>query len=187
MKIYNLMLSGLMLSGIFALVPSLPNQVSHAENSSTEEVDLSWNSLLKRPNKPPVGSARGGRRPIANICMVTPGNVGDTTIIWSDRPLFLWQGKLSKIGLASTPDARQSTFWNQKSTSKQQSANYTGKPLQPGKTYYWWFALGQSPVEFVQFQVMKPEQRQEIANNLQKLEQQEKNPEKLALKKLNYF
>lgn len=186
MKSYNLMLSCLMLSGAFALVPTLPNQVSYAENSPTE-VALSWDGIFNKPNKPPVGSGEGGRRPAVNVCMVTPGNVGDSKIIWSDRPLFLWQGRFSKIGLASSVEANQTTFWNQPITRGQNSANYTGKPLQPGKTYYWWFAVGKSPTGFVEFQVMKPQERQKISNSLRKLEQQEKNPEKLALKKTKFF
>ncbi|MUG93448.1 DUF928 domain-containing protein [Scytonema sp. UIC 10036] len=161
---------------------------------------LSWVNVflpLSKP-KPPVKPRKAVGRPLrdssapSSVCMISPdalqGKPNIPRIVWSDRPLFLWQGNIQQVGLMKN---RQTTLWVQKLVSGKQFISYTGEPLQPGETYYWVVFEGDTVIGNTKFMVMEPQERQRITNKLKGLEQEQKaqgaNGEAIALTKANYF
>jgi hypothetical protein len=135
---------------------------------------------LKR-DEPPLGS-RGV------ICPISPGLLGDTDVVWSDRPIFLWQGHATQIALRTLTG--QETLWQQALTETNQSATYSGAPLQPGQLYEWELVDGTDSRDYV-FQVMEPSDRDRISGELQTLETRLKDSgaseEAIAIEQARYF
>lgn len=158
-----------------------------------------WDSilkLLKRRNEPPLIS-RG------NVCAVTPGLLGEKNVIWSDRPLFLWQGTVQRLQMRPyslySSSSSQEVLWSQTVAAGNQSAMYTGEALQPGQTYDWELVVidPSSPrdsrprnLRFT-FQVMEAQRRALITTELMALEIQLKTAgataEAISLQRANYF
>ncbi|MDZ8226915.1 hypothetical protein [Nostoc sp. ChiVER01] len=172
-----------------------------AETKQTNPL-LSWVNIflpLSKP-KPPIKPrkavgrpVRGSSAPISNsVCMISPDvpedKLNKPRIVWSDRPLFLWEGNAQQVGLMKN---RQTTLWLQELAPGKKFISYTGEPLQPGETYYWVVFDESIPTGNIKFQVMEPQDRQEITNNLKILEEEQKakgaNTEAIALAKANYF
>ncbi|MGB5637004.1 MAG: hypothetical protein WBM86_30070, partial [Waterburya sp.] len=95
--------------------------------------------LLKRRKEPTLSSRQ-------LICPITPGLLEDKNVIWSDRPMFIWQGEVSQLTIylydSFNPAREQQLLWSQTFTpqspvSKFHHLAYTGEPLQPGKSYDW--------------------------------------------------
>ena len=107
---------------------------------------------------------------------------------WSDRPLFAWQGKIRKIQLT---DLNNNTVIFSTNVENTQKFTYTGEPLQPGQTYKLDIFAYESPVAFVEFQIMESEQRNSITAELKmlenKLQAKKSNPEAISIAKANYF
>lgn len=173
----------LFLCGLLLLL----NKLVNAQNTS-EQTKLAWTNIFqaatKKP-KPPVKPRKPGSRPTdATICMISPDAPDQTRIVWSDRPLFLWQGKVNKIAVRRK--GSNVYLWSQSVTSAE-STTYTGNALQPGQTYEWVV----NDNTFVPFQVMKAEPRKLIAEELTNLEKQQPvqgtSTENIALIKANYF
>ncbi len=55
------------------------------ERESSSIFEAIWKLLRAKTEQEPALSSR------SNICEVTPGLLGETNLIYSDRPLFLWQ------------------------------------------------------------------------------------------------
>ncbi len=167
---------------------------------------LSWVNLflpLSKP-KPPVKPRKAVGRPLrdtsaptrSSVCMISPdapqGKPSQPRIVWSDRPLFLWEGNAQQVGLMKN---RQTTLWAKELAPGKQFISYTGEPLQPGETYYWAVFEGGATIENAigntKFMVMEPQERQRITNKLTTLEEEQKtkgaNEEAIALAKANYF
>ncbi|MBW4511783.1 MAG: DUF928 domain-containing protein [Scytonematopsis contorta HA4267-MV1] len=172
-----------------------PNLHSDMTNIALAQKGFSWRNLFSGlfTPKPPIKPRRGGSR--GDICMVSPdlsGEKNQPRIVWSDKPLFLWRGSLIKtVGLSSSADLDKNIIFSHPIAPTQEFVSYKGKALQPGETYYWWLSFDKSPNAFVSFKVMEPEQRQRIAKDLQKLEQEKKTrkatAEGIALAKTKYF
>lgn len=183
-------LSRVILSSLaFSTLAILPNQAVMSQKNPQKPASF-WSNIsqLLFSNKPPVKPRKGGSRPINSICMVSPDASSDTRIIWSDRPLFLWHGKIKKIKVT---DISNNTVIFSENVENTQQYTYTGQPLQPGQTYKLDIFLGESPAAFVEFQIMESEERNSITAELKTLENQlqaeRSNPETIALAKANYF
>jgi hypothetical protein len=188
-------LSRVILSSLaFSTLAILPNQAVIAQKNPQKPAPF-WSNIsqLLFSNKPPVKPRKGGSR--GDLCIISPDASSDTRIIWSDRPLFLWHGKIKKIKVT---DISNNTVIFSENVENTQQYTYTGQPLQPGQTYKLDIFLGKSPATFVEFQIMESEQRNSITAELKTLENQlqaeRSNPEAIpavteaiALAKANYF
>ncbi|HBL59555.1 MAG TPA: hypothetical protein DDZ80_14005 [Cyanobacteria bacterium UBA8803] len=135
---------------------------------------------------------RGGTRG-EEFCLVVPAQ--EVFEIWSDRPLFVWQGTLKTITV-SLPDDE----WAHDVTEKEQAQKsivYAGPALQPGQEY---FIEGiyetikdgkiiRDRTDSILFKVMEGPRRQQIAEQLLSLDSQSttSSAEKLALERARYF
>ncbi|MBD2355141.1 hypothetical protein H6G41_11000 [Tolypothrix sp. FACHB-123] len=150
------------------------------QTTSWREV-LNINNLFQRRRR--RTAARG------NFCPISPGVQGEITQVWSDRPLFIWQGNIQTIGLRAR-GSDTDNLWSQ-SVEAQQSINYTGEKLQPGQIYEWTVYRGKNPAMFVPFRLMDSQKRDRITQELQTLETelQTKGADKeaIALAKAKYF
>ncbi|MBD2337130.1 hypothetical protein H6G64_09015 [Calothrix sp. FACHB-156] len=142
------------------------------------------NTLFKRQRR------RSAARGVNNFCPISPGIANETTQIWSDRPLFVWQGQIQTI-IVRASGSDTDNLWNQPIVENQQSTTYAGEKLQPGQTYDWIVYRGDNPFPSVSFQVMETQQRDRITAELQTLEQQLQTKgatkEAIALAKAKYF
>ena len=159
---------------------------------------MSWVSQAIFRKEPPIRPRKGGSRPSVrnpdDVCMISPDEPKTTRIVWSDRPLFIWQGQVKKIVVLNKNTGKK---WTQPVTETENISTYTGdKPLQPGQTYEWrvFFEDSLSKKELssgVNFQVMEAQQRDRITADLQNLEKQlkaeNKDTEAIALAKAKYF
>jgi hypothetical protein len=146
-------------------------------------------------NRPPVpGGAGGGTSRGNNLCAIAPQPITTNRVIWSDRPLFLWRGSLSRIEIH--PTGSKKVLWRQTEILGKNSALYAGEALQPGQTYDWLlfdqFALEDSePIQRVTFRVMDAQERDRIKTQLQKLEAKLKakkaSAEETAIHRAQYF
>ncbi|MGH2414358.1 MAG: DUF928 domain-containing protein [Microcystaceae cyanobacterium] len=150
--------------------------------------------LLKSKRSEPALTSRG------KVCEIAPGLLGEKNVIWSDRPLFLWQGTVPSLEIRLyspfSPDREQEVLWSQtvsaqSQTAKFQSVTYTGEALQPGKTYDWELVVSSSRRQRFTFQVMESQERDRLASELTERETQLKaagaTTEEIALQWANYF
>jgi hypothetical protein len=179
--------SAVLLSVAGISVPALSNQPVNTNKTPTRQ-SFSWAkfSEIIFSKKPPIKPRTGGSRPTQVSCMISPEKSDVTTIVWSERPLFIWKGRVQRIALRY-PNSDKDFWWNEK-VAETQNITYTGdKPLQPGQTYEW---IVNSSM-FVPFQVMEAQQRDRITSELRTLENQLKakgaDTEAIALAKANYF
>ncbi|MFM7366102.1 MAG: hypothetical protein ACKO11_16725 [Cuspidothrix sp.] len=172
---------------VFSTLAILPNQAVIAQKNPQKPTSFWGNiSQILFSKKPPVKPRKGGSR--GDICIISPDVPSETRIIWSDRPLFAWQGKVIKIQLT---DLNNNTVIFSENVENTQQLTYTGEPLQPGQTYKLDIFLGESPAAFVEFQIMESEESNNITAALKtlenKLQAKKSNPEAIALAKANYF
>ena len=178
---------------VFSTLAILPNQAVLARKNPQKPTSFWGNiSQILFSKKPPVKPRKGGSRPGMpeyNVCIISPDAPSETRIIWSDRPLFAWQGKVIKIQLT---DLNNNTGIFSENVEKTQQYTYTGEPLQPGQTYKLDIFLSkENPAAFVKFQIMESEQRDSITAELKTLENQlqakKSHPEAIAFAKAQYF
>ncbi|ARV59864.1 hypothetical protein BZZ01_15600 [Nostocales cyanobacterium HT-58-2] len=129
----------------------------------------------------------------SGICPISPGLI-ETYVVWSDRPLFVWQGKGAQITVRDRQT--QAVLWTQPLNATEQKIAYNGKePLQPGKLYQWQLLGAESSSsdrnQWTTFQIMPAEERDKIQADLQTLEQKlqsaRASQEEIAQKKADYF
>ncbi|ACC84969.1 DUF928 domain-containing protein [Nostoc punctiforme] len=190
---YTLSLSVIALS----TAPVLSNQPIPTQPKQPQSF-ISWISQAIFKKEPPIQPRKGGSRPTVrdtnDICMISPDEPETTRIVWSDRPLFIWEGKVKKIVVLNKNTGKK---WTQPVTETPNIYTYTGdEPLEPGQTYEWrvFFEDSLSQKELssgVNFQVMEAQQRDRITADLQNLEKQlkaeNKDNEAIALAKAKYF
>ena len=144
---------------------------------------------LVQDNQPPEDAKKGGSR---GLCAIAPKAIGTNTEIWSDRPLFVWKGRIERIELRSTDSDR--VLWKQSVEGKNRVL-YDGKALQPGQTYEWRLFFSDQenaqPIKTERFRVMDAQERDRIKAQLQTLEEQLKaeqiSPEDIARRRAQYF
>lgn len=162
-----------------------------------------WKLVTAKREKEPALAARG------LVCAISPGRLEEKNVLWSVRPLFLWQRNWQEklpsfeIRLYSTfsPERDQEKLWSQtvtpeSKTTKIQSAVYTGEALLPGQIYDWELVILSSEERVPKkvrhtFQVMGSPERERLAAELAALEAQLKaagaTAEEIALERANYF
>ena len=148
-----------------------------------------WKLLRAKREQEPALSSR------SNICEITPGLLGETNLIYSDRPLFLWQGTVPQVEVnLFTPfslETEQEVFWSQ-TVSKTNSILYSGEPLQPGQIYDWEIVVDSATNRRrISFQIMETAERNRIYGELEQLENELTNSgatnEEIILVKAKYF
>ncbi|QIR40016.1 hypothetical protein HCG51_27115 [Tolypothrix sp. PCC 7910] len=183
--------SCLLLAAASSIV-SIPTVVISPETAFSRETYqiASWqdvfnlNTLFQRQRR------RSAARGVNNFCPISPGIANETTQIWSDRPLFVWQGQIQTI-IVRASGSDTDDLWNQPIVENQQITTYAGAKLQPGQTYEWIVYRGDNPFPSVSFQVMEAQKRDRITAELQTLEQQLQTKgatkEAIALAKAKHF
>lgn len=149
-------------------------------------VQIPWEELYEKrpPRKDDPTGSRGGACPIA------PAVPGKIRVVWSDRPLFLWQGNLGKIEVH--PQDSDEVLWSQTSPEPDGSTIYRGKALQPGQSYdVMGFDQRDRLLFEVTFQVLPTKERNPIAADLTRIEAQQRQKkataEEIAYAKADYF
>ncbi len=155
-----------------------------------------WQRLLQQLwGGEPIDRGRGGfggGRPVNGSCLISP----DASPIWHNRPLFVWQGDSTTIGVRLP--GSESVLWRQTATpgatSNLRILQYDGPTLQPGQTYDWLFFVDRSsrkPAFWPSFQVMSARDRLAITADLRRLEatlqRQNATPEAIAFQRSQYF
>ena len=149
-----------------------------------------WKLLRAKRELEPALSSR------SNICEITPGLLGDINVIYSDRPLFLWQGTVPSLEIyLYTPfslEKEQEVLWSKTVDDESQKVLYTGRPLQPGQIYDWEIVVApQSNRRRISFQVMSAEKRARLSHELEQLETELTNSgataEEITKERINYF
>lgn len=196
-KLPPLLLSVFCLSLLTALLIGLPNAqpTAQAQPAVTTLQELRQTFQKRRPRD--EGIRRGG------LCVLTPGTdvLQKEYVIWSDRPLFLWQLNTPNIKVrqlrVSNPTSGE-IIWEQTLQPNSNQILYSGTPLQAGQIYSWELAfqrnLDQSTtsekMEY-RFKVMDLEQRNakrtELETLTQKLQATQTAPEEIALQQGRYF
>ncbi|AUT02647.1 hypothetical protein CLI64_20860 [Nostoc sp. CENA543] len=162
----------------------LTQQLSIAEKKNPSNTSWFNISRLLFTKKPPVNPRKGGSRPTEIICMISPDAPNTRRKIWSDRPLFIWQGNVSKVTVKSLNNNQ--VLWSEP-VKDTQHIRYNGEPLKPGQSYKWEVNSNR----FITFQIIDMQQRDRITTQLQtieaQLQKQGANQEAIALAKANYF
>ncbi len=110
-------------------------------NSSGQHKSI-WEAiweLLQSRKEPTLASRR-------ELCPITPGLLEAKNVIWSDRPMFIWQGNVSSITIylydSFNAEREQQLLWSQTFTPQSPVGKfnylaYTAEALKPGKSYDW--------------------------------------------------
>jgi hypothetical protein len=171
-----------------------------AQKQSKRQSALDAFKDLFKP-KPRTGASRGPG------CIVTPGLVtsqldeqpnpelDEEPMIWSDRPLFVWDEAIGRIEVSLADDG--TVVWSQSVPANARSILYAGQPLQAGQTYkVRLLDLTNTPIiqdsAFdLKFMLVASQRQQEIAGTLanqeKQLRQQKATEETIALQKAIYF
>ena len=190
----RLFLGGILITAVtsfpaLAIPLTAPNstaqQLSHpiaGASTATASIDSFMQTFIRRRSKTPGISRSGG------LCPIAPGLV-ETDQVWSDRPLFIWQGAVTQIQLRQL--GSQVVLWSQAIDPQSHSVAYSGAALQPGQTYQWEL-VGQANANTSSvFEVVAADKRQPIAAQLQeiktKLQASSQSQEAIAIQQAQYF
>lgn len=165
-----------------------------AEANPLTEWGQIWQQLLI--GQGPRGSGPwGGRGAFCDIVGFAAFPTEQSTgIVWSDRPIFVWQGNLEWVEIRSTDGRQVIQHLDLLRVRPNESINPLilaidlEQPLQPGTTYR--IVLQAPRVETflpVQFQVMAAPERDRITADLQALAEQGGSAEAIAQRQANYF
>ena len=165
----------------FKLLPILPIAIAGV---------LGWSALaipVATAIEPPLPPRAGGSR--GDVCVIAPNLPRATATVWSDRPLFLWRGNVSRLEVRTDADT---VLWSYTPPAGSERALYDGEPLQPGQSYVWTiFDRQGEPLFAVPFRLMLAARRDVIADELIVLEAQltseRATPEAIARQRINYF
>jgi hypothetical protein len=165
--------------------------LAQSESDSSQNAQSILDDLVTRFEDKDPRSSRG------EICPISPFQ----PLLWNDRPLIAWRYS-PPDGIAHTDlqvtllnfNSRDSVL-NQTVAPTDGRLAYTGESLQPGQLYSLGFQLLPSGSDANQvnviFQVMSPEQRDQIAAQLQALENEltlsNASSEVISLRKAQYF
>ena len=183
--------SKLLLSAFLVLASVVPATIQAEDNTSTptKSPEKSTSileailSLFKSPENRFI--TRGDE-----ICLISPGNLGEQ-VIWNDRPLFIWQGKIpeSEINLTESTGIREELVWTETVSENTQTIAYTGDDLQPGITYDWELVSNDKTYRQT-ITLMEQSQREAIAAELTALENKlddSATKENIAIAKADYL
>ncbi|MDJ0598769.1 MAG: DUF928 domain-containing protein [Crocosphaera sp.] len=182
-------------------------QIITDHSSQISYIALSWGDIfdsLRR--KKGTGGSRGGND---TTCLIVPGKLKEreasnaqedgNNFVWGENPLFLVQGNVNKIIVATRrfPKTEEEIMWTYTVPPSQNSDGlithaivYNGKSLQPNKTYYWTNLPSDEPI-WVRFKTMDQATQETTSRELNALEatpQSEENvQEKIAKERVKYF
>lgn len=181
MSLLNAWLSIFLILGITILPLSMPIPVR--ANQPPQKSAIDHLKDIFRPTRRQGGTRGGG-------CLVMPGDT-----LWSDRPLFVWNGPVTKLEVRTETDHR--LVWSQMLAQGRQSALYQGEPLQPGQTYevILYDANGDRLIRneqfYPRFTLTEASQRQQIQADLtqraQQLQTNQARVEAIAIEQAIYF
>jgi hypothetical protein len=174
-----------------------PRQPQPTPTPQSRKERSTWGAILSLFKRSNQGRKLGSR----GVCFFSPGLLENSPVIWSDRPIFIWQrvSLFQEIRLYSpfNPAQDQEIIWRQEikqssPTISFQEIQYTGTPLEAGKTYDWEiFDQKSKAQEKRYFTVMESSERAQITTELQRLETQLKSEgateEEIARERANYF
>jgi hypothetical protein len=172
---------------VFIYLPSLVQTTGAAHADSGES--LSWAAIVERLRRPKPPRAGKGE-----LCPIAPSMLGETRVVWNVRPLFIWQGSLSRIEVH--PQDTDTVLWRQTLANTNRSALYAGKALQPGQTYDWLVFNSFSrdsnrPTFKVSFRLVESAERMQIEAHLKALKAEMRargmNAEQIARRQADYF
>lgn len=155
-----------------------PSRQSSAPSSNTQVASISGLTEMFRRRVPPDNGTSLGER----FCGLAPNRLekGEGYPVWSDRPLFIWQGTASQIHVGTLSGQ---SLWSSSITSGN-SIQYGAKQvLESGETYSWWTDNDSSRILF---RVLSAEQRQEI-EAIEELPSRGSNAEAIAVAQAYYF
>lgn len=171
---------------ILAMTGLISSSVTYPARSITTDVNVSefygkeFQELTLKTHHPQSSQfAQRPRRRLGGrggICIVSPGLLEQENVIWSDRPLFLWEsGEDVTPQQLQLADQEGRIVWEQSLTETAQSAVYDGTALQPEQLYQWqltWSVQGEIKSADYTFWVMETNQRNQITQELQTLTRQ---------------
>lgn len=148
---------------------------------------------------PPPPEQRRPRRRLGvrgSICAMSPGLLEPQNLIWSDRPLFLWQADTQYIQMQRLEviDTNGRILWEKPLEPTAQAVVYNGQSLEFGEFYTWqltWRVNNREDTIDYTFQRMDAETHQRIATDLETLSQQSQqataDEEAIAMRRASYF
>ncbi|NJL86111.1 MAG: hypothetical protein HC886_09220 [Leptolyngbyaceae cyanobacterium SM1_1_3] len=147
--------------------------------------------LAQAQTPPPFPRSAGGSR--GDICIVSPLIVPQASLtLWSDRPLFIWDGQISRLEIVQTDTGQ--TLWQAEPDAETTQLRYgADNALQAGQDYLWRVYGGSFSTELyrIPFRVMAPERRAVIADELAVLKTQfaieQTPPDEQILRQIAYF
>jgi hypothetical protein len=175
------------LSAQEAPVQSHPTATSSESNPSTSLQYIQQEFSARRG----FGGSRG------DVCLVSPAP-GEPGLIWSDRPLFVWELRtpdsitIDHLLITVVNFDSRELIWSQELPPDMKSIIYAGQGLQPGQDYAVSISsrTDDNPDRYL-FQITEPEQQQQITTQLQILEQQLQasgaTAETIAIQKAQYL
>ncbi|NEP53777.1 MAG: hypothetical protein F6K65_35245 [Moorea sp. SIO3C2] len=177
-----------------------PQSDQQLSQSQGQIITLKWGDIWERlRRKKGKGGSREANAIEQNLCMLTPGQLPDndpnsnhrgSLEIWSEQPLFLWQGEMKGIEVREMRTNQQ--LWEQPLEPTTTSILYQGKALKPGKAYYWrnTIPLEELPTKR-SFRLMDDEKRNQVTADLtaleSKLKAEDASADQITLKRIKYF
>jgi len=150
-----------------------------------------WKKLFGRQQK------QGGGRGPEEMRACAPNRTLLDVAVWTNKPLFVWQGDVREISLSRVGGKEKVNLWKHpiaESSAMAQRKIYDGLPLQPGETYEWQLIdknLTNSTRVSAYFQTIPAKRSSAIAKDLTELETTLKasgaSAEDIALHRANYF
>ena len=155
---YRKSLLSLALISVTISFTSLSSSVKPVSAQIVAEQSTNWITSIwrRKPRRP-----RGAR---SEICSIAPGLI-DTYIVWSDRPLFLWQylGEDKPVELIVRESNSQKDVWTKTVNLKDAIAFYDAeKALEPGKLYEWKLSEPSISTQWASFKIMPADERENI-------------------------
>lgn len=157
----------------------LDSQLMYSQSSlQTKQVNRRW---------PPGGKGSRGL-----FCAISPWNAG-ALAMWSDRPLFLWQGEGTQLRVRDAMS--EEVVWESNLAPGQQQAMYAGRSLLPGYFYQWQVLTANSNQQererWNTFGIMDADAQATITQELQTLEaslrQQGASASTILLRQVDYL
>ena len=164
---------------LFGLLPVNQTAQAFSVKQLRQSWERGWRNLFgNNPPVPPVPPSGGGSRPVTEaVCPIAPVALSETNpsifttaIVWSDRPTFVWDGQVEKIGVRLR--GSQDILWSQPASGTNR-VTYAGELLQPDRVYEWLVLSSNGQVKrFIPFRVVTAQERDRITITLQQLDQQ---------------
>lgn len=192
-RVHSLLLIGTLTSISFlassALGEGLTKNTKNAAVTLRENYQKSlWELLFGKKTKP--GGSRG------DFCSIWPNrDDSDMLKIWSDRPVFVWEGIAKRITVH--PANSEQVLWSYDVQPNERSVLYKGPALEPGRDYDYRVTFqttingvpSEKIAEPIPFQIMAAPERRRIATELAAIERQNQalSNEQIAQKRADYF